>query len=187
MPKPIFDPTHPVAAAVLPLRASAVEAAEKHVREVIESHLTALAAVNDNVEAYAPYPSSYGPGYLGQADFAQKRARYDFIHRITTTVTTYHRPGEPCFVKASEKGIERVVEQAREDAALAYDAFICKLIAKIGEASAATLEGSHVWGYSILTVNVAAGTQLWKTQQIVNFTKYGMPYLQWPSRKVKAA
>jgi hypothetical protein len=68
-----------------------------------------------------------------------------------------------------------------------YTAFIQKLEGKVGAHTAAALDGSHVWGFSILTVTKADGTvEKWKTEQIINVSVLGKVFNQWPSRKVKA-
>ncbi len=85
-----------------------------------------------------------------------------------------------------QNGIDRFISNSEQDAALQYDAFICKMVAKVGDVTDATLQGDHVWSHSILTVTLPDGSQQrWKTQQIVNYSVYGTPYLQWPSRIVK--
>ena len=106
---------------------------------------------------------------------------------LTTKATEgYRLRGEPNLVKLSDEGCSRFIEQSAQDAALQYDAFICKLVSKVGEIVDASIEGDHVWGWSILTVTKADGSkENWKTQQIRNYSVYGTPYLQWPTRIVK--
>ena len=80
----------------------------------------------------------------------------------------------------------KFVDDTMRDAAAQYDAFIAKLIRKIGDFDSATLTGSHVWGYSILTVTKGAATERWGTRQIVNQSVLGKLFNQWPSRKIKS-
>jgi hypothetical protein len=50
----------------------------------------------------------------------------------------------------------------------------------------ASITGTHIWGHSVLTVTLPNGTvERWKTQQIVNQSKLGLLFNQWPSRKMK--
>lgn len=86
----------------------------------------------------------------------------------------------------SEK-CKKFVEEARKNAAEQYDLFVEKLNQKIGVAITARLEGNHVWSYSFLYVTTPTGDQCWKTQQIINQSKYGKLFNQFPSRKVKNA
>ena len=86
----------------------------------------------------------------------------------------------------SEAKIDRFVAARKEQAAAEYDAFIAKLVKKIGPVVTAELDGNHVWSHSILTVVLKSGEQQrWKTQQITNISKYGKHFNQWPSRKMK--
>ncbi len=64
--------------------------------------------------------------------------------------------------------------------------FICKLVAKVGEVTEASIAGNHIWGESYLTVTTIAGAkQTWKTQQIVNVSVLGNYFNQWPTRLMK--
>jgi len=80
----------------------------------------------------------------------------------------------------------RFIKSACENAAFQYDAFIAKLDKKIGEAVSAELSGNHVWSFSVLTVEKADGSiEHWKTQMIINFSKLGKMFNQFPTRKIK--
>lgn len=86
-----------------------------------------------------------------------------------------------------EAGRQFFIDEMVKDAEARYDAFVVKLIDKIGEGViAAELVGNHVWGYSVLHVEFEDGRkEAWKTQSIVNYSKFGRPFNQYPSRKVK--
>jgi hypothetical protein len=82
--------------------------------------------------------------------------------------------------------VERFITRAKEDAAAQYDSYVQKLIGKIGEVTAASLDGDHVWGFSYLTVTLPNGKkEVWKTQMIVNISKLGKLFNQFPTRKMK--
>jgi hypothetical protein len=116
-----------------------------------------------------------------------------------------HTPGTPNIVQVRQDLVQMLLKRAREDASTQYDAFIAKLTKKVveslnGEPDEVELSGDHVWGYSFLKVQkhspkVTSGNgsmfwttliETWKTQQIINVSKLGTLYNQWPSRKVKA-
>lgn len=85
-----------------------------------------------------------------------------------------------------EELVEKFIQAAKADAAAQYEAFVAKLQQKIGEVKNATLKGNHVWSYSILTVEKPDGTvEHWKTQMIINVSKLGKMFNQFPTRKVK--
>lgn len=179
----------PVGAAVHALKAEAVGHAEKLARERVDRVLKGLADAGGDQNAYAPYPRQRGWRMTPEEEAA--RDKHNFVGRITKQdeskgYQSYSTdPSRPYYRVPDEKAIERFVDEHRQMVACQYDMFICKMVAKVGEADRAVLEGDHIWGHSFLTVEKPSGREVWKTQQIVNHTKYGKPYYQWPSRIVK--
>jgi hypothetical protein len=180
--------THPVYAAVLPLKASAMERAEGRAREQIADMVKELKTAGMDRNAVAPFP--YDSWKMSRADAQRIRAKYDRVHFFTRSVPNqpYHRGLKgPDLCTVNPEAVERFVGIMIEAAAFSYDSFIFKLVQKIGAASTATLEGNHVWGESFLTVTFDdKAPELWKTQQIWNVSKLGLSFPQWPSRKVKS-
>jgi hypothetical protein len=176
----------PVGRAVHAQKQEAVRHAEQHAREWVAKVEKELAAHGWDLEAYAPYPrgmNSWDPRREALVN------HHNAVQRLTDADKSkgYQQYGRaPYFVVMDPEAVERHVEHSMQDAALQYDAFICKMVAKVGPAQSAELSGSHIWGYSFLDVVKPDGSsERWKTQQIVNYSKYGRPYYQWPSRKVK--
>jgi len=62
--------------------------------------------------------------------------------------------------------------------------YVYKLANKIGkEVKTAKLTG-YLWSYSTLEVECVDGEkQIWNTHQITNYSCYGRPFTQWPTRK----
>ena len=84
--------------------------------------------------------------------------------------------------------VKKFIEQSIKDAEAQYDAFVIKLTEKIGVVNAAVLDGNHVWSESVLTVTLPTSEeQKWHTKQIINFSKLGKLFFQWPSRRLVAA
>lgn len=172
--------THPVEAAVLPIKVDAIERAEQEARRIIERYTELLAENGMDAEKVAPYPrNAYSNRYHVE------RGRYYLVCSLTKSIQSTHRINEPRIVQMDPAGCERFVAQSRQAAAEQYDAFVAKLIKKIGDCDAADLTGNHVWGYSVLTVTKGEAIERWKTQQIVNVSKLGKLFNQWPTRKVK--
>lgn len=74
------------------------------------------------------------------------------------------------------------MQRAEED----YRAFIAKMVGKIGGGVANAKAVGNPWSNSVLTVEMNDGTtQVWHTQTIVNYSKYGKPFYQFPSRQKK--
>jgi len=173
--------SHPVTLAVLPLKVEAVAKAEEAAKEFCANAVKQMADAGMDRNAVAPFPyNEHGTAYQ------VKREKYQIFCRLFRSVKGSHRRGEPDICKVNPKGIKWLIKTEMERAALQYDAFVIKLVKKIGDCAAAKLQGSHVWGYSILTVEKFDLTvERWKTQQIVNRSVNGLLFNQWPSRKVK--
>lgn len=175
----------PVGRIVHPLKAEAIESAGRYAQERADKALAALSRAGDDRNLYAPYPSSRLN--LDRATHQSMLGRYTFIHRITKARGTgYTRPGEPDYADRNDEGVARFIADCQEMAAIQYDEFIVKLVGKVGEVSDAVLQGSHVWSHSILTVTKPDGSlQSWKTMQIINISKLGLVFPQWPTRLMK--
>ena len=175
---------HPVAVAVRPLRDSATDAAAEYARGVVEKVKADLAAANWDINVAAPYPKST----LGRNEYVRLKNRYHLFQRLTKSASDrgYRMHGEPDTRKMDKVEIEAFVTECQNEAGFNYDAFVIKLVKKIGEVAKAELTGNGVWQYSILTVTKADGTvENWKTQQIINTSSLGLMFNQWPTRKIK--
>lgn len=177
----------PVGKAVHAQKAAAMEHAEQGARAYVERVEAKLREHDMDFEAAYPSPP---PGMRSwDARYQMIQQERSNVHRLVDPDQSkgYQSYGRaPYFVVMDPKGIERFVEQSVQEAALQYDAFICKMVAKIGPAKSAELSGSHVWGHSFLDVVKPDGSvERWKTQQIVNYSKYQRPFYQWPSRLMK--
>lgn len=174
----------PVGRALHPQKVDAVRSAREDAERVIERVRKELEAAGWNIDAVAPYPNSFR---TGRDEYKRMSAKRSLFSSLTERQNpgSYKREDEK-LVKMSEDGIARFISNSEQDAALQYDAFICKMVSKVGDVADAEIAGEHVWSHSILTVTKQDGSvERWKTQQIVNYSVYGRPYLQWPSRKVK--
>lgn len=169
----------PIETAVAPVKADAIERAEQEAHKIVKSVEVALKIVDGDLDKAAPRPDSFR---MNRRDYQNANTKRKTFSMLTTREGFAY--GEN-IVRMDPVRIERFIEQARLDAAAQYDAFVAKLVHKVGPHSSATLEGNHVWGHSILTVTTPTGVQRWKTQMIVNVSKLGKLFNQWPSRKVK--
>jgi len=176
--------TNPIAAAVAPIKDLAIARAEQDATNFIARLLANLEAANWDLNVVAPRPLNSDD----RATYLAKSRKIGQYQSITTYSPdqTFRRVSDPYYRVRSETAEALFVKTAKELAAQQYDTFVEKLIHKIGAVETASLHGEHVWGHSILTVAKADGsTERWKTQQIVNVSKLGTLFNQWPSRKVK--
>jgi hypothetical protein len=153
--------------AVSHLKAAAQDRAEQYARKVVADVLADL-AVKGGLNEAAPVPRAWQAPTATVAEYKAAQRKRDLYKRMLT-----------------EAGQAHFITDARENAAAQYDAFVAKLNSKIGPVTSASLQGDHVWGYSNLTVVTASGeTQVWRTQQILNVSKLGTVFNQYPTRRV---
>ena len=173
--------TNPITAAVMPLKSDAILRADKEARALIGRVHAKLAEHNWDLDIAAPRPN----GNMGKAEYRKLMGRHKLYEYITDPTWSTRSLRDPNTRRASPEREARFIKNAVEEAAAQYDAFVAKLIHKIGDCDAASLAGSHVWGYSILTVTKGSATERWQTQQIVNQSVHGKIFNQWPSRRLK--
>jgi hypothetical protein len=171
----------PVADVVAPLKEQAIARAEKEATLVVLKVWKALTEAGWDLNVAAPYPRA---NRMSQLEYKQKVSRYHLFASLVETVSS-RSMADPHIVKPSERRETVYIEKCKEMAAAQYDAFVQKLVSKIGPCDSATLNGSHVWGYSILTVSKGPTVERWKTQQIVNQSGLGTVFNQWPTRLLK--
>lgn len=177
----------PVGLALHPAKAAAVQHAEDRARERALKVRLAMEAAGWDLEVAAPYPHHMSAWDKARPAARDKHNFYSSLTRTPEGVSSFRRKGDPDPREWSVEGVERFVNLARRDAAMQYDMFICKMVRKVGEVTTAVIDGNHVWSHSHLTVTLPDGTpQIWRTQQIVNYSSLGNAYYQWPSRVVKA-
>lgn len=170
---------NPIEAAVAPLKKDAVERAIKEAHNLIEHLSRRLNECEGNADTLAPYPRYNDPAYK------EKRARRELLESLSKSVKVTRSYNEPDIREMDGDRINAFVKNAMALAASQYDAFVSKLVTKIGPVESAKLEGNHVWGYSILSVAKEGANENWKTQQIVNVSVHGKLFNQWPTRKMK--
>jgi hypothetical protein len=166
--------------AVAPLKAEAIEKAAEFALAHFNRVMQKMTESDWDLNVYAPRLHYYDYQYKSrqrEREFVTTLFDYDYERNMHSDK---HQ-----FFKFSTERRDRFIQDARDGAAAQYDAFVEKLIVKVGEVDSAVLHGNHVWGYSILEVRKGEVVERWKTQQIVNFSKYNKVFNQWPTRKVK--
>lgn len=177
--------TNVIEAAIAPLKADAIAYGEEQGYKVAERFLAKLGEFDGDMREFAPYPGSYGT----RKDFAKYEAKRGLMSALT--ISDPQRPStgrvnSPEYRVRDEAKIARFIKDTGVAYGVAYDRFVDKLVAKVGECVSASIDGNHVWGHSILSVTKADGSiERWKTQTILNFSVHGTPFNQWPTRKVK--
>lgn len=179
--------TNPIAAAVEPYRQQAVERAEERARETIANMRQRVIEADGVLNTIAPRP---GPNdfdtYKVKAAIHALYQRLFPLDRDRSPAAT--SPGES-FILSTEprpKSVDQFIGDAKRDASIQFDAYVAKLTKKAGEVVDASVDGPYIWDESILTVTKPDGSKArWKTTMIVNVSKYGKVFNQFPTRKCK--
>lgn len=173
--------TDPVYQAVLPLKKMAEDRTEQGVRDSIRQGLVRLEAAGFDLDTVAPYPQP-------QPYDRDKRQAVDLERSFYLSFCDWDKVRvdvDNAVVPNAEK-IEEEVRKARKMAAYQFEAYVAKLNTKIGDkVKTAELHGNP-WVGSTLTVETEAkGRQVWHTQMILNVSKLGKLFNQFPTRLKK--
>jgi hypothetical protein len=168
------ETTNPIAAAVEPQRAAAIAATMKGAADLVATMTAEMEAAGMNMEAVAPRPRN-NMSARGWKAAETTRARYTLIFSVGA--------GDIATLDAAkvEKFTAAALARANDD----YDAFIAKLVEKVGACDSAVLSGDHVWSKSSLTVTKGETVEVWTTKRILNVSVNGNLFNQWPTRKAK--
>ena len=125
----------------------------------------------------------YGEFHEGYGDYFDRTYSDPYGNKGVATVS-------------KKKGIEQKIETDSKDYAKgACDAFACKIVRRTEEVikvgRLGTTEkitkteyqgGNNPWGGAVVVVTTNKGEYRWNTKVILNFSKLGNPYNQWPTR-----
>jgi hypothetical protein len=166
----------PVDQAVLPLKKMAMDRAEEGFREAVREAMIRAEAKGFDLEKIAPYPEPYERTAHQVASL--ERAYYlsicDFVGNKGMRIVM------------SPAKVEEEVAKARKMAAAQFEAYAAKLNVKIGDkVHTAVLAGNPWFGSHLTVVTENKGTQVWHTQMILNVSKLGKLFNQFPTRLKK--
>lgn len=171
--------THPIEAAVTPLKGEAIERATKAFDNHVERVLAHMEACGWDLDVAFPRANSR----MSRADYMIAQGKHGFAASLTRAAKVSRSFNEPNIRHRADDRIAQARQGVQEATAASYDAFVAKLVGKVGEVESAQIEGNHVWGRSTLTVRKAAGkVERWTTQMIVNVSSLGKVFNQWPTR-----
>jgi len=176
-----MNQTHPIAAAVNPMRQAAID----HAVEVTTAWLADVCAGIESgadLNVVAPYPRSN----MSRRDYLAAQAYRNLITRLFETTREGYLHTSPVIIgERRPDSAKAILAQAAADAAASFDAYVAKLTGKIGDCTSAEVSGL-LWFGSTLTVTKNDGTtQRWNTKQIVNCSILGKLFNQWPTRQQK--
>ena len=174
----------PIAQLVEPLREQSVAAALARLERICEAYLTELAQHNWNLDAAFPQPH----GRMSRAEYVTAQRERSFALNLCRYDETRPRRTmrDPLYLAPSPALKDTLITQTTMAASDSFEAFVAKLNEKVGAHTAAEFELAGTWSNSVIRVVLPDGTvQRWKTQCILNVSKLGLPFNQWPTRKLK--
>lgn len=168
-----------IAIAVQPIKQASIDAAVEATREVIARIKAKLEAADWDLNVAFPRPSHN----TSRATYMAQRAAHDYARCLVSPVHCSRRPSEPFLVTWSEEGVARAIDTAAKDAACQYEAYVCKLVKKVGECDAAKMGfNGGVWFDSDLVVTKGDAKEVWNTKCIINRSVHGKVFNQFPTR-----
>lgn len=174
-----------VAQAVAPLRGLAINKASVAAAAFVEKIARKLADHDMDLRTAFPYPRDcYAPEYAAQKALYQAAGAMTRVDHDRAGLRTMN---SPLFVMRDGAAEARFIAGAEDQAAAYYDSWVAKLERKVGAGVAsAELIGDALWESSTLRVTFDDGrVESWKTQMIVNVSKLGKLFNQWPTRKAR--
>lgn len=178
----IKNDTDVVYKAVLPMKDMAMDRAEELFRKDIEKAAAALEKHGGDIDLIAPYPAEDQTRENRDQFQAVDMARM-FFYSICTRPNALVKPN---LLALSAEKVEEEVAKTRRAAGAEFDAFVYKLNAKINDVTVkASITGNPWIGSHLIVETKNKGTQLWHTQIIVNRSKLGKLFNQFPTRLVK--
>lgn len=168
------------------VRNEALQRAEAFARRQLEYVEAALQVAGMDLNVFAPRPNSH----MSRSEYFAATTKRAQAVLMTERVggASSRRHTDPHIVCFTDKSRQLYINDARRETEIAFDAFVVKLNARVGAHVACTVETgptNNPWGYSIISVTAPDGTVTrWKTQQILNVSKLGKLFNQWPTRMV---
>jgi hypothetical protein len=171
--------TSVVGLAVAPLKDEAVVIARSRAEAALIQLGEALAGTDLRVSA--PYPRAN----MGRAAHLMAKQRYQLARRLMNYTSGIRVDDPQPATGINPEVLASMVDQAGQDAAASFDAYVIKLEGKVGACDTAKVDGRSLWHGSILTVTKGEAVERWKTQQIINVSVLGTVFNQWPTRLMK--
>ena len=172
-----------IALAVAPLKQQAVDSAVSFAQEQINCMLKRLEEAGWDANVVNP---PLRTGYYNREQYMRHQNTSNFITFITKCAQVSRRLNQPDIRVVYQEGINEYLANTARDAGADFEAYIHKLNKKIGDVTSAELGSDNVWYDSYLIVIKPDGEkQVWNTQIITNYSKYGKAFNQYPTRHVK--
>lgn len=174
-----------IALAVEPMRQDAIDSAEKTARLVIDGVRNKLAAHDGDFNAAYPYPHGSDRNYK-YIIYTRNEARSLMIPDASRPHKSYIH-NSPYYMVMDDESCSKYIKMQKQMASEQFDLYVAKLSGKVGTCDNAELTRAYrgVWGDSLLTVQKGEIIERWRTQHILNRSKLGLWFNQFPTRLLK--
>jgi len=174
--------TNLIATAVEPLKQASIDAAVQATKEMVARFAKKLEEANWDLNVAFPRPN----GFVSRSTYMSQKAAHDFASSLVRSVQPSYRMNEPMIVRMCEERISHVIDNAAKDAAFQYEAYVAKLVKKVGECDSANMGfNGGLWFDSDLVVTKGDAKEVWNTKCITNRSCLGKVFNQFPTRKRK--
>jgi len=160
-----------------------IERAKEMKKETIDYLAGKLKAVDWDLDKLFEQPDYRKHGRHQHRELANNRGNYLQLFDVESQAGSYDRdPNKHTKLKRSPKKEKIAIQQAAEGAKASYLEWVEKMIDKIGKPVVKAKTSGNPWTGSILEVETDDGEkQMWHTKMILNFSKYGTMFNQFPS------
>lgn len=130
--------------------------------------------------------SSMRPSISDRKLYKEQEALRSFVRYVMNLENVIDDSGNnvSTFTTINDNCVATLLLKVAIETASSFDAYVEKLISKIGDCDSAEFSG-HLWSHSVLTVVKGSNTEKWKTQMIINVSCLGKLFNQFPTRKMK--
>jgi hypothetical protein len=155
-----------------------MDRARKAAEEQYENCMVEFEKHDWDLDKIAPRPTAS----VGRARYRAMAEKRDFLSSLTLAKSSR----ESNIRSASPEKKKSMMEAAAKNAHDSYMAWVSKIIDKIGKVVQSAKMSGNPWNGSTLSVVTQDGeSQTWHTKMIINVSKYGTLFNQFPSRQIK--
>ena len=155
--------------------------ARQTAKEYMDTRIKVLSDAAWDLNKVAPNPARIR---LSREDYKTAAAKRAYYTTITSSKKTNQGRNEPDIRELRPAMVDLYLNGVEREAEAAYRGFMAKMILKIGSPVVQASMTGNIWNDAKITVKTVSGEeQVWHTKMIINFSKYGKFFNQFPTRR----
>jgi hypothetical protein len=170
---------NPIIAALNANLESVLHVVDTNYRSYLQTIIYRVAECTGNIDKAFPSPSAN----LSHNEYHAKSVLRHLAREIHILPPVYLSDLHLLSEGVDQNGVDFLVKRHQKDTIERYEQYVNKLINKVGDCDSVTVAGD-LWNYSILTITNGAVVERWKTSMILNVSKNGKVFNQFPTRKI---